>query len=118
MKQQRHAWVTMLPTGWLLLCTLSAGWLKLASSDPKVGFLAHAALVRDALAQGKLLAPAKTMAQMRQILFNDRVDAGLCGLFLAVVVAVLVFALRACRQALGQARPSVQEIPAMAEPVA
>jgi carbon starvation protein len=116
MKAQRHAWVTVLPTLWLLICTLSAGWQKLASADPRVGFLAHARVVGDALAQGRLLAPAKDVGQMQQMLANDRIDAALCGLFLLVVLAVLGFALRACRQALAQARPSTSEIPAAMVP--
>lgn len=116
MKRQRHAWVTLLPTLWLLLCTLSAGWLKLASADPRVGFLAHAAKVQAALAQGRLIAPARSVEQMEQIVFNDRVDAGLCVLFLAVVVSVLVFAVKACHQALGLAQPSMREIPPAMEP--
>jgi hypothetical protein len=96
MKQQRHAWVTLLPTAWLLICTVSAGVLKIASADPRVGFLAHAAKVKAALDRGELLGPAKSMAQMHQMLLNDRIDAGLCALFLAVVASVLVFAIRAC----------------------
>ncbi|WP_026166975.1 carbon starvation CstA family protein [Novosphingobium nitrogenifigens] len=111
MKQQRHAWVTLLPTAWLLICTVSAGVLKIASADPRVGFLAHAGKVKAALDRGELLGPAKSMAQMHQMLVNDRIDAGLCALFLAVVASVLVFAIRACFQAVAFDRPSVHEIP-------
>ncbi|WCT72096.1 carbon starvation CstA family protein [Sphingomonas naphthae] len=111
MKQDRFAWVTILPTGWLLLCTLSAGGLKLLSADPKVGFLAHAARFSDAAARGEILAPAKSMAEMERILFNDRIDAALCALFLAVVLVILVFTIRTCLAARRADRPSVAEIP-------
>ncbi|PMC12546.1 carbon starvation protein A, partial [Klebsiella aerogenes] len=40
MKRQRYAWVALLPTSWLLICTLTAGWQKSFSPDTKVGFLA------------------------------------------------------------------------------
>ena len=116
MKRQRYAFVTVLPTVWLLICTISAGMLKLVSADPKVSFLAHAAKLEAAIAQGKLMAPAKSMAQMQQMLFNDRVDAGLCVLFLAVVLSVLVFAVRSCLQALAADKPSVHEIGAELAP--
>ena len=43
MKRERYAWVAVLPTLWLLACTLTAGWQKIFAADPKVSFLAHAA---------------------------------------------------------------------------
>ncbi|NOG69759.1 carbon starvation CstA family protein [Roseicella sp. DB1501] len=99
MKRERHAWVTILPTIWLVACTLTAGMQKIVSSDPRVGFLEHAARFQAALDQGQLLAPAKTPEQMRQIIFNDRIDAALAALFVAVVLAILVFGIRSCFEA-------------------
>ncbi|HUD30688.1 MAG TPA: carbon starvation CstA family protein [Novosphingobium sp.] len=118
MKRQRYAWVTVIPTAWLLICTLSAGSLKLLSSDPAVGFLAHAAKFGAALEAGTVLAPAKSMAEMEAIVFNDRVDAGLCALFLAVVVSLLFFTVRTCLAALREDRPTVSESPAQMVPAA
>jgi carbon starvation protein CstA len=112
MKRQRYAWVTVVPTAWLLVCTLSAGTLKLLSTDPAVGFLAHAAKFGAALEAGTVLAPAKSMAEMEAIVFNDRVDAGLCALFLAVVLSLLFFTVRTCIAALREERPTVNESPA------
>ncbi|MDH2131859.1 carbon starvation protein A [Sphingobium yanoikuyae] len=112
MKRDRFAWVTMVPAAWLLICTLSAGFLKLFSADAKVGFLAHAAKYSAALDKGEVLAPAKSMAEMRQILFNDYVDAGLVAIFLAVVLSLLVFTIRTCLAARGFATPTAREIPA------
>lgn len=112
MKQQRMAWVTVVPTVWLLICTLSAGALKLISSSPAIGFLAHGRKFADAAARGEILAPAKSMAEMEAIIFNDRIDAALCGLFLAVVLSLLYFTIRTCIAALREDRPSVSESPA------
>ena len=111
MKQQRFAWVTVLPTVWLLVCTLTAGMIKLISSDPKVGFLAHAAKIDAAIARGEVLAPAKSMADMHAIVYNDRVDAGLTVMFLAVVVAMVFFGLGACLGAWRADRPTTHELP-------
>ncbi|WP_267434023.1 carbon starvation CstA family protein [Sphingomonas sp. GM_Shp_1] len=116
MKKDRFAWITVVPTVWLLACTLTAGWLKIFSADPRVGFLAHADKFADAAASGKLLPPAKTMAEMGRIVFNDRIDAGLCAIFLGVVLAILVYAVRTCLIARRIDRPSVTEVPP--EPVA
>ncbi len=111
MKRQRFAWVTMVPAAWLCLCTITAGLLKLFSSDVKVGFLAHASKFADAGASGQILAPAKTMAEMQRIVFNDRIDAALIALFLGVVVSILVFGIRTCLAALKVDRPTVTEVP-------
>ena len=111
MKQDRYAWVTALPCAWLLICTLSAGWLKLFSADPKVGFLAHARLFGEAADSGRVLAPAKSMAEMQAIVFNDRVDAILVGVFLIVVLALLAFTIRTCLAARRADKPTAHEIP-------
>jgi carbon starvation protein len=116
MKQDRYAWVTILPTAWLLICTLTAGGLKIFSADPKVGFLTHAARFDAALQRGELLAPAKSMDEMRQIIFNDRVDASLVAIFLAVVLSVLFFTIRTCIAAHRVAAPTAREIPAQLVP--
>ncbi|MGF7147595.1 carbon starvation protein [Sphingomonas zeicaulis] len=112
MKQHRFAWVTVVPTAWLLICTITAGALKLFSSDPKVGFLAHADLFATAYGEGRLMAPAKSMAEMQRIIFNDRIDAALCGLFLTVVLAILFFTIRTCVRALAVPQPTAVELPA------
>jgi Carbon starvation protein, predicted membrane protein len=116
MKRDRFAWVTMVPTAWLLVCTLSAGWLKLFSADAKVGFLAHAAKFAAAADKGEVLAPAKSMTEMQAIIFNDRVDAALVALFLLVVLALLGFTIRTCLAARRVAAPTAREIPAQLVP--
>ena len=116
MKRDRYAWVTLVPTAWLLVCTLSAGVLKLFSADAKVGFLAHAARFSDAAGRGEVLAPAKSMGEMRQIIFNDRIDAALVAIFLFVVLAVLVFTIRTCLAARKVAGSTAREIPAQLVP--
>jgi carbon starvation protein len=116
MKRDRHAWVTIVPTVWLLICTLTAGWQKIFHADPKIGFLAHAQKYSAALARGDLMAPAKNIDQMRQVIFNDYVDATLAGIFLLVVTSVLVFGIRTVLQARAAARPSARETPFEAQP--
>jgi len=116
MKRDRYAWVTMIPTAWLLICTITAGTLKIFSADPKVGFLAHAEIFADAAARGVVLAPAKSMAQMERIVFNDRIDAGLCAFFLFVVVSILFFSIRTSLAARRDPNPTAREIPTIAVP--
>ncbi len=116
MKRERYAWVAMVPAAWLLACTLTAGWLKIFSEDPKVGFLAHAAKYSDALAQGVLIAPAKTPEAMARIVFNDRLDAALCAVFIFVVLSVLFYSVRTSLAARAANRPTTRETPFEAMP--
>nr|WP_315425687.1 carbon starvation CstA family protein [uncultured Albidiferax sp.] len=109
MKRERFAWVTLLPTAWLLACTMTAGWQKVFHTNPRIGFLAHADKYQAALDKGELLAPAKSLAQMQRVVFNDYLDAGLCVFFMFVVISVLVFGIRACLVARRSSRPTVQE---------
>jgi len=110
MKRQRHAFVTVVPTVWLVCTTLAAGWQKVFSSDPGVGFLAHAATFSDALAAGKILAPATTEGVMRRIIFNDYVDAALGAMFVAIVAVTVIYGIISVRRALGDPRNTAIEI--------
>jgi len=109
MKRERFAWVTLLPTAWLLACTMTAGWQKVFHENPKIGFLAHAGKYQAALDKGDLLAPAKSLAQMQRVVFNDYLDAGLCVFFMFVVISVLAFGIRACLAARRSSQPTTRE---------
>ncbi|MBS0452335.1 MAG: carbon starvation protein A [Proteobacteria bacterium] len=111
MKRERYAWVAIAPAIWLLVCTLTAGWQKIFSADPKVGFLSHAAKYAEALEKGALLAPAKTPEAMSRIIFNDRLDAALCALFIFVVLSVLVYTVRSVMAAKASSKPTAKETP-------
>ncbi|MGX9730965.1 carbon starvation CstA family protein [Janthinobacterium aestuarii] len=116
MKRGQYAWVTITPTIWLLLCTLTAGWQKIFDANPRVGFLAHAKKYSAALDEGTLLAPAKSVAQMQQIIFNDYLDASLAAFFVVVVVSVLFFGIRTIMKARADSKPSTKETPFQALP--
>jgi len=116
MKRERYAWVTLLPTAWLLACTLTAGLEKLFSSDAKIGFLSHAAKFQDALDAGKILVPAKSMAEMERVIFNDYVNATMAGLFVFVVVAIALFGAVYIRRALGSPSVTTAEVGGMVVP--
>lgn len=118
MKRERYAWVTIVPTAWLLICTLTAGWQKVFDSNPKVSFLAHAAKLQAAAADGKVLAPAKSLAQMQRIIFNDYVDAALSALFILVVVSIAVSGVVAVVRARRAVQPTSRETPYEPMPVA
>ena len=114
MKRARYAWVTMVPTAWLLVCTLTAGWQKMFHENVRIGFVAHTRKFQEAIDQGLVLAPAKNMAEMQRIVFNDYLDAALAGFFMLVVLSVLYYGVRTVMAARSSAAPSVQESPFVA----
>lgn len=94
MGKKKYTWVTLIPTVLLLVVTLTAGWQKLFHSNPAIGFLSHANKFQEAYNNGEVLAPAKNLGEMRQILFNDYIDATLCAIFMLVVIMVFISAIR------------------------
>lgn len=111
MGKTKYTWVTLMPTVWLLVVTLTAGWQKLFHSNPAIGFLSHANKFQEAYNSGEVLAPAKDMGEMRQILFNDYIDAILCAIFMIVVVTVLISAIRIWIKVLKNHQLEVHESP-------
>jgi len=116
MKRQQYIWVTLLPAAWLLICTTTAGFIKLFDANPAVGFLALAKKYSDALAAGQVIAPAKDINQMQHVIFNAYTNATLTVLFLFVVLAVLVFAIKVGYAALGKRDRTDKEAPFQALP--
>ena len=103
----RYAWVTLLPLGWLLAATLTAGWQKVFAADPRLGFLAHAASVGEQLAAGTIEA-----SRAARLIFNDRLDAAVTAAFMIVTVLVLISSAREWILILTRRKPArVQEAP-------
>jgi carbon starvation protein len=90
----RYAWVTAVPLAWLAIVTTTAVWQKLASTDPRVGFLAAANQLADKLAAGSL--PAAQAEVAPQLIFNQRLDAGLALLFTIIMWVVIGDMVRMC----------------------
>jgi carbon starvation protein len=96
----RYAWVPGIPLLWDAAVTLTASWQKIFSVDPTLGFFAQAGKFSAALAAGKVLAPAKNLDDMRAVVTNSIVDGVLSILFAALIIIVLLDALRVCVAAL------------------
>jgi carbon starvation protein len=111
MGKKAYVWVTLIPTIWLLIVTMAAGWQKLFHSNPKIGFLSHAKVFQTAYNSGKVLPPAANLGQMKQVLINDYVDAALCGIFMAVVLIVLISAIRIWFKILSNQQLTLHESP-------
>ncbi|SFC39443.1 pyruvate/proton symporter CstA [Pragia fontium] len=111
MKREKYAWVAVIPTIFLLVCTLTAGWQKVFDANPRVGFLALANKYQASLDKGEILAPAKSLDQMSALIFNNQLDAGLTILFMLVMLSVVVFGLRTAFKAKANPQPTANEVP-------
>ncbi|WP_287811947.1 carbon starvation CstA family protein [Pseudomonas sp.] len=116
MKRQRYIWVPLIPAVWLLVCTTTAGFIKLFDANPAVGFLALAKKYSAALDAGQVIAPAKDINQMQHVIFNAYTNATLTGLFLFVVFAILVYAIKVSIAAWGKKERTDKEAPFQAVP--
>ena len=80
----KFMWVTVAPLLWLGSVTFTAAYQKIWSPQPRIGFLAAA---------DSLLAAAHT-AQTDQLVFNNRIDAFVCGTFMFLVAFVILDSVR------------------------
>jgi carbon starvation protein len=80
MGRLRYSWVTLTPLAWLSAATLTAGWQKVFSPDPALGFLAHARSLVNS-----------TSPDAARLIFNDNLDAAL-SIFFMLIVLVVIFA--------------------------
>jgi carbon starvation protein len=103
-------WVTCAPLAWLLAATYTAALQKILSPLPRIGFLADAARLESALASGKVT--AANIAETRTLIFNARLDAVVCALFLVLVTIVVLDSIRVWEGIIRGTRPAgVHEAP-------
>ncbi|MGW8378844.1 carbon starvation CstA family protein [Streptomyces sp. ODS28] len=96
----KWAWVTGVPLVWTLAVTMTASWQKIFSGDPKVGFFAQRSQFSDALADGKVLPPAKNAADMATVVHNSTVTGTLSAVFAALTLVVVAACAVVCVKAL------------------
>ncbi|HSB18130.1 MAG TPA: carbon starvation CstA family protein [Bryobacteraceae bacterium] len=92
MHRARYMWITCVPLAWLVVVTFTAGWQKIFSPLPRVGFLAEAAQLQAALDAGAVAAAKVT--ETNTLIFNARLDAVVCGIFLVLVSLILIDSVR------------------------
>ena len=98
----KFMWIPCAPLVWLVTVTFTAGWQKILSPVPAIGFLAQA----DRLAAGAQTAATATLV------FNARLDAVVCAVLMALVAVILADSLRVWVGILsGAAEARVREAP-------
>ncbi len=90
----KYCWITAAPLAWLVTVTFTAGWQKIFSPLPRVGFLAQANLMTGRSA------------------FNARLDAAVTAVFLILVTVILLDSLRVWASILsGSRQREIRETP-------
>jgi carbon starvation protein len=91
-RKGRYAWVTLTPLCWLVAVTMTAAFEKILSAAPNIGFLAHAAVLgAERSATGTT---PERAAEIARLIWNDRIDATMTGLFICIVMVILADSLR------------------------
>jgi carbon starvation protein len=80
----KFMWITCAPLAWLVVVCFTAGWQKVFSPVPAIGFLAQA----EKLQNGPFT-PATPV-----LIFNARLDAAVCMLLMVLVATILIDSIR------------------------
>ncbi|MEA2331423.1 MAG: carbon starvation protein [Thermoleophilaceae bacterium] len=101
----KWVWVTLTPLAWDVAVTLTASYQKVFSDNPKLGFFAQRDAFNDAIDSGEILAPAKSVDDMEQIVTNSTVDGVLAALFAVLIIVVIADAARVWVRTIRGKRP-------------
>src|SRR5467141_9161 len=96
MGRARFAWVTAAPLAWLAIVTMTAGWQKVFSADPRLGFLAHAASLAGSASP-----------DAARLILNDRLNTFVALLFMTIVTVLIVTSLREWWLVLAHRKPAI-----------
>ncbi|PYJ63756.1 MAG: carbon starvation protein A [Verrucomicrobia bacterium] len=99
------ALVTLVPLLWLLTVTMTAGWQKIFSADPGIGFIAQARVQAEGIARAHtqvvlakdeagLRAAEKLMKAAVRLCFNNYLDAVVAAAFLVLVALIVSISVR------------------------
>ena len=91
MGRLRWIWVTLLPTVWLVVVTMTASYQKIFDANPRIGFLSYAKALAAQIAAGKI--PAEKLADTQRLIFNQRLDAGVTAVLAGMILVLIVEAL-------------------------
>ena len=84
MHRAKYAAITLVPLAWLVAVTFTASWHKILDPNPKIGFLA----------QAQAVAASPATSATARLVFNNRLDAAVTAMLLAMVALVLFESIR------------------------
>jgi len=113
MKRLQWVWVTLVPTIWLVTVTMTASFQKIFHSNPRIGFLAQARVLREQITSGA--AVADRIGITERLIFNNYLDAAVTALLVGMVFVLIAEALFEWYRILSARKmPSLREAPYVA----
>jgi carbon starvation protein len=109
MGKGKFCFVTVAPMMFLMAVTMSAGFFKVFSELPKLGFLAHAHSLEAKLASGSLA--AVEAAKTRGLIFNDYLDATITIIVMCLILFIVILAFVCYRKPPATAGTSTAAMP-------
>jgi carbon starvation protein len=91
MGKARYILVTLLPLLFLFTVTMSAGFMKIFSADPRLGFLSNARQLARKIADGGTV---KQIIEWETLKWNNYINTAACVLFMTLVILIVVACVR------------------------
>ena len=89
MGKARYAFATLLPLAWLFVVCMTAGYQKIFSSSPRLGFLAQARSISETLSSGALPSGIASVGDAHRVIFNAYLNAAVAAFFMLSVIVIL-----------------------------
>jgi carbon starvation protein len=91
MGKAKYILVTLIPLLFLFTVTMTAGFMKIFSADPRLGFLANARQIAQKITDGGTV---KQIIEWETLKLNNYINTGVCALFMALVVLIVAACVR------------------------
>ena len=91
MGKAKYSWITLLPLCWLFVVTLSAGFMKIFSADPRLGFLANAKQLMGKIAEG---GTPEQVSEWETLKLNNYINVGVSAAFVLLVLLIVAASIR------------------------
>ncbi|MFA6294262.1 MAG: carbon starvation CstA family protein, partial [Victivallales bacterium] len=91
MGKARYILVTLLPLLFLFTVTMTAGFMKIFSADPRLGFLSNASQLAQKIAEGGTV---KQIIEWETLKLNNYINAAACVLFMGLVILIVAACVR------------------------
>jgi len=91
MGKARYILVTLLPLLFLFVVTMTAGYMKIFSADPRLGFLSNARQIAEKIASGGTV---KQVIEWETLKLNNYINTAACAFFMILVILIVAACVR------------------------
>ena len=91
MGKAKYILVTLIPLLFLFTVTMTAGYMKIFSADPRLDFMANAKQIAQKIADGGTV---KQIIEWETLKINNYINTAVCAFFMALVVLIVLACVR------------------------